>query len=510
MPPTLPSLTRVFEKAHRAGTASTISFGDVRRLLREVEGWRCSSEEWREGGLKEEAKKEWNKLLEQHDSLEATASSGIEDAPRKKRKKSVEAGSSHLEDEDEGEKAAAKSKNKGKGKAVAKEKAKEKKGKSKYERAAERNVKTLMTGLGGLGGAFVGAISSGNGGAGGPLDDDDDSDVELVEYASASASGSPVASTSSSKASKPRPKITVQKRTITVPSSSPEVERRETIVLPSSSSPEVEIKQPKSEVAAANKKKDRKKKPAAPRAAPSSSPKPKASKAKGKGKEKEGAYKSAEFIGESDDSSNELAASVAPAKKRRRSSASGSGSGGGDGTEGGEEDDDEGSGSGSGGGKKGKGTGRGREKVLKEGEQPKGTAEEEKRIAELKALLQAAAPSRRAFTATTGAERTLTVARRTEVLETLLEEVGLPLGKGGKLPSLKKAREVGEKREMEREMESLSANPTFSGLRDGKAVRPVEVAGSAAANRFEARKQQVLEGRKSFGAFLGDQSSDSD
>ena len=61
----------------------------------------------------------------------------------------------------------------------------------------------------------------------------------------------------------------------------------------------------------------------------------------------------------------------------------------------------------------------------------------------------------RPFTASTGAERTLTVSQRIEILEGLLEKLGLLAGKAGekKLPSLSRAREVGEKRALEKEMQ---------------------------------------------------------
>lgn len=169
--------------------------------------------------------------------------------------------------------------------------------------------------------------------------------------------------------------------------------------------------------------------------------------------------------------------------------------------------------------------------------------------------LLAAASGPRAFTAATGAERTLTVERRTEVLEDHLKALGVAV-KGGRLPSLSKAKEVGEKRLLEKEMQvrslslalrprssslelirtlrdvglelthtghrsqELAGNPSKTGLRDGKRVhadssddggdREAGASGSKPVVGEKARKRQVVEERKAFASFLGDQSSDSD
>lgn len=78
------------------------------------------------------------------------------------------------------------------------------------------------------------------------------------------------------------------------------------------------------------------------------------------------------------------------------------------------------------------------------------------RLLPLQSLLTAAAAPR-PFTASTGAERTLPVERRTEILETLLASLGLAV-KGERLPSLSKAKEVGEKRLLAKEMEVRSGD----------------------------------------------------
>ncbi|GAA5878106.1 hypothetical protein JCM8547_002831, partial [Rhodosporidiobolus lusitaniae] len=150
------------------------------------------------------------------------------------------------------------------------------------------------------------------------------------------------------------------------------------------------------------------------------------------------------------------------------------------------------------------------EPAVKEGNEPKGTDEVEKRIKSLKSLLKAAnAPS--AFSASTGAERTLAVARRTELLEKRLKEVGLVVGEDGRLPSLKKAEEVAKERALAREMKDLSRNPLTSGLRNGKHL-PYDSSTDSdeGLDDFEYPKKQTIKAREGFGAFLGDQSSELD
>ncbi|KAK4701865.1 hypothetical protein P7C70_g4365, partial [Phenoliferia sp. Uapishka_3] len=88
--------------------------------------------------------------------------------------------------------------------------------------------------------------------------------------------------------------------------------------------------------------------------------------------------------------------------------------------------------------------------VAKAGDAAKGTANEEDRINKLKALI-VAAQIFRPFNAATGAERTLSAQARINILERLLNDVGLKTtGKG--LPSISKAKQVGERRELEKEM----------------------------------------------------------
>ncbi|GAA6030380.1 hypothetical protein JCM8097_009080 [Rhodosporidiobolus ruineniae] len=253
----------------------------------------------------------------------------------------------------------------------------------------------------------------------------------------------------------------------------------------------------------APKKEKKDKKPRAPKSASKPKPKPKKRTSSSKAGVKQSEIKSAEFVDESDDSSHEVAVAGSD-----DGGGSGSGSGKGKGRK-------RKSVAGEGEGKKGKGKGKEKkEKPLKEGEEPKGTWEEEERIKKLKALLSTAAPSSRPFTASTGAERSLTVARRTEILEQRLADLGLPVAQGGKLPSLEKARRVGEKREMEREMNDLQGTPLHAGLRDGKPVHADFDSDSEGGSgrvlkkhnpHLEARREQLLVERKSFGAFLGDQ-----
>ncbi|POY70036.1 hypothetical protein BMF94_6973 [Rhodotorula taiwanensis] len=153
--------------------------------------------------------------------------------------------------------------------------------------------------------------------------------------------------------------------------------------------------------------------------------------------------------------------------------------------------------------------------ALKPGDAPRGTDAEEDRITKLKALLSAAA-SPRPFTATTGAERTLAVSRRKEILEGLLKDLGLPV-KGDKLLTLARAKDIGEKRLLAKEMAELGGTAHHTGLRTGKELHhdsslddDDESSGTASGPGISAsaKKKQVLAERKKFGAFLGDQSSD--
>lgn len=62
-------------------------------------------------------------------------------------------------------------------------------------------------------------------------------------------------------------------------------------------------------------------------------------------------------------------------------------------------------------------------------------------------------------------------------------------------------------------MQELAGTPSTSGLRDGRTIHADSVDDEPrgiAHPSASARKKQVLAERKKFGAFLGDQSSDSD
>lgn len=60
--PSLPSLAQIYKDANAAGTASDLTARDLRRLLAET-GWTCSDEEWKEKGLRDEAKAVWGELV---------------------------------------------------------------------------------------------------------------------------------------------------------------------------------------------------------------------------------------------------------------------------------------------------------------------------------------------------------------------------------------------------------------------------------------------------------------
>ncbi|BGP18018.1 hypothetical protein JCM10213_008448 [Rhodosporidiobolus nylandii] len=450
----LPSLRRVFRRAVKAGDHDQLNSKAVRARLGEVEGWTCSDEEWR-GGMKERVVDAWQDLLEQHDN------GGVQSSqpPAKKRRQS------------EAQLADAVGKQE---KPAAGDKAK---GKSKYERTGEKNFKTFMGALGGLEGAFVAGLG---GGGGADMDDDDsslifeDPSADIIELPD-----SPIASGSGSAPNTPP----------TAPDSP-----------------------------AAPVKEKEKKKPAAPRSSTTTSKPKKERKSKKAAAKQE--YKSAEFIDSSDDSSHEAAASKpvvggssdgegsdggggkkkkAAAPRKRKSDASENGGGKGKGKAKEEKE------------KKPKAKKEKKPPAVKEGDAPKGSEAEEARVAKLKSLLTLASGPR-PFNAATGAERKLSVQRRTEILEGLLAKLGLAVGAGGKLPSENKAKEVGEKRQLAKEMAELEGAPLTSGLRDGKHVMHLSDSDDddAAGPASSARKKRVMEQRKSFGAFLGDQSSDED
>lgn len=141
----------------------------------------------------------------------------------------------------------------------------------------------------------------------------------------------------------------------------------------------------------------------------------------------------------------------------------------------------------------------------------------------------------RPYTAATGAERTLTVARRTELLEGILAGLDLAVI-DEKLPTMKRADQVGAAREVDKDMavrlltlpflcldetdfssphmQSLSGTIHTSGLCDGKHVHTStsdsDLDPATLDPGSKEFKKAVLAKRKSFGAFLGDQSSDSD
>ncbi|GAA5838748.1 hypothetical protein JCM9279_003848 [Rhodotorula babjevae] len=441
MPPVLPSLQRLHRKAVRSGVDS-LKPKDLRRLLRDDEGFECTDAEW-SGGLKQTAVAQWMQLQNARSDNEADSPPPAKKVKRAKDEQLV------LSDEDEDERAP----------------------KDKYDRAAERNFGIFMTSgvLGEALGAGAGAL--------GEIDLRDDDHDDSPSEGSLSPSASP----------EPHKK---RRRKPSAASIDEDVEADS----PSASGSASRSPAP-STAKGKGKKRD---------STTSSSSK---AKQQGGGKtprtrEPKGGFKSAEFIADSDDSSHEL-----PPR--------------GSGDEAGEGEGKKGKGkarvkSAS----EGKGKGKKKERKVpepKEGDAPRGTDDEENRIKKLKDLL-AAASGPRAFTAATGAERTLSVERRTEVLEGHLKALGLAL-KGGKLPSLTKAKEVGEKRLLAKEAQELAGNPSKTGLRDGKRVHAdstddddshVGPSRSKPVVGEKARKREVVEQRKAFASFLGDQSSESD
>ncbi|KPV72384.1 uncharacterized protein RHOBADRAFT_46835 [Rhodotorula graminis WP1] len=449
MPPReLPSLQRIYDKTVRDGV-DALKAKDLRRLLREDEGFECTDAEWM-GGLRAAAVAQWMDLQRaRHDDDDHDHDSP---PPVKRAKKAKKERATSDDDEDEPAP------------------------KNKYDRAAERNLGIFMS----VPDVFGGAIGAGAGDLGEMDLCDDDSDESSSE-----GSASPSAS--------PEP---------------PKKRRRKSSA--ASSDEDVEVDSPS--------------------ASGSGSRSPAPSTTKGKGKKRDsttsstsqakkmgggktarakapkGGFKSAEFIADSDDSSHEL-----PTRD-------GDDDGGREGTS--RKDKDKGKARAKGAGE-GKGKGKKKERKVpepKEGDAPRGTDDEEARIKKLKDLL-AAASGPRAFTAATGAERTLSVERRTEVLEGHLQVLGLAV-KSGRLPSLSKAKEVGEKRLLAKEMQELAGNPSKTGLRDGKRVH-VDSSDDDGGDSFagpskskpvgeKARMREVVEQRKAFASFLGDQSSESD
>ncbi|GAA5883912.1 hypothetical protein JCM16303_004694 [Sporobolomyces ruberrimus] len=282
-----------------------------------------------------------------------------------------------------------------------------------------------------------------------------------------------------------------------------------------------------------------------PRTSTTSTSSTKVTKGKGKGRAKEAEFKSTEFVQDSDDSSNsvvgdkseERPTAVKEMKKVRKRKSQVVDS---DSEDGGNEKES--------GKSKGKGKAKEvvkksganeketkkktkKEPVRKEGDAEKGTEQEEERIKKLKNLLKLAGTPR-PFTVSTGSERTLSITQRTKILETLLSDLGLfKKGVSGRLPSESKAKEVGTRRELEKETEELQdstiGKETGRGLRTGK-IRRVSHSSSDTSSDDEqaddtekkekgkAQKKggggstgtpqrKKMEERKKFASFLGDQ-----
>ncbi|BGP26110.1 hypothetical protein Rt10032_c10g4150 [Rhodotorula toruloides] len=453
--PALPSLKQIYTDANAAGTASKLTARDLRRLLA-VTGWTCSDEEWKKGGLREEAKEVWGKLVADNGEKDASSPS-----PAKKRKTST---AKVEEDEDEvHEKKGARKKTEGR---------------CKYERAADKNFETfaaamvdeVVEGLAGGAAAVAAAL--------GPASFDDSDDEEEEEDYAGSLSGSS-------------------------PASPPKKRKKASASVGESASDENDDSGSATSSGAAKKDKGKTK------IGTNGKGKGKvalAQKGGRKGKAPPGGFKSAELIAESDDSSNELPPSkaidysddeVGSSKRKGKKRA-----------------DSVGSGASKSKAEANKPKKERKPPAPKPGDAAKGTEEEEERIKKLKALLTAASGPR-AFSASTGAERTLVAARRIEILEDHLAKLGLAV-KNGKLPTMAKAKEIGEQRQLDKEMAELGGNPLHAGLRDGKQITADsddDIASGPSKKKAvssSSRKKNVVVERKNFAAFLGDQSSDSD
>ncbi|GAA6002567.1 uncharacterized protein JCM10292_007732 [Rhodotorula paludigena] len=453
MAPKLPSLASVFEHAIEHDELEDLTLKDIRRRLRDDEDWECTDAEW-QGGLKQKVKQKWAALVAEHQEQQDASP-----PPAKKRKKAAtpsESEQAPSEDEDAFDKP-----------------------KTKYDRAAVKNMQTFLGStvdmLDGIASAGISALANHA-----PSDDDDAEDGASTEASSSTVHSSPAPAKKGKKVGRKARKA------------DDEDDDDEAYASSSPDAPPAKAKDKNKSKATASDDKG-KKKTTAP-----------AAKGKGKGKAAP-AIKSTEFIDESDDSSHEVERSHV---------------GYDDGSEGGSSADVKGKGKAKakGGTKKrastGSTEGKKRQRKAPEpkpGDAAKGSEEQEERVQKLKDLLKAAAAGR-VFTGATGAERTLSIERRLELLEGGLDSLGLPI-KNGKLPSVGKAKAVGEKRLIEREMQELAGTPSTSGLRDGRTIHadsdddePRGIAHPSAS----ARKKQVLAERKKFGAFLGDQSSDSD
>ncbi|GAA5992575.1 hypothetical protein JCM5350_005922 [Sporobolomyces pararoseus] len=280
---------------------------------------------------------------------------------------------------------------------------------------------------------------------------------------------------------------------------------------------------------------------------------PRISKGKGKKKEPNTIFKSTEFVQDSDDSSNELP--VKPTTTTKDTKGRGKGKGKAVVVDSEDEEEEESSSSSSSVQplkKKKKSTEstvkkekkkKSKEPVKKkEGDAEKGTDEQEERIKKLKNLLKLAGTPR-AFTPKTGPERTLSITRRFEILSSLLNDLGLKVtrdGSSGKLPSETRAKEIGKRREIEKDSEALQGTSMkHLGLRTGKkrqnrpndseddeqssssstkddsddvdkgTMKGKKKRKSTGGPREITPKRKKLEERKKFASFLGDQ-GDSD
>lgn len=63
MAPKLPSLKRIYRAAERERTLEGVTASKLRLLLKEREGWECADDEWKKGGLKQEAAAQWEELV---------------------------------------------------------------------------------------------------------------------------------------------------------------------------------------------------------------------------------------------------------------------------------------------------------------------------------------------------------------------------------------------------------------------------------------------------------------
>lgn len=62
MAPKLPSLASFFSRAAKHDELEDLTLKDIRRRLRDDEGWECTDAEW-QGGLKQKVKQKWTALV---------------------------------------------------------------------------------------------------------------------------------------------------------------------------------------------------------------------------------------------------------------------------------------------------------------------------------------------------------------------------------------------------------------------------------------------------------------